>query len=164
MTFLEKNLEDIIWESDNEKLQERGLPIEGKKFRQLRIGNYGIADIITVQKCRSWVTSQSYLKITIYEFKKEKVGISAFLQAIKYAKGIQSYMSKRKITEFTLDIVLCGNKIDKQSDYIYICDLFYNDFNQYTKIQTVKNYEYNYDIDGISFERIKNFTLINEGF
>jgi hypothetical protein len=32
MHFLEKDLENIIWESDNEKLRERGFFINGKKY------------------------------------------------------------------------------------------------------------------------------------
>lgn len=78
MQFLEKDLENIIWETNNKKLQEKGLLIEGKKFRQLRIGNYGICDILTVQR-ENYYLGFSYLNITIYELKKEKAGILAFL-------------------------------------------------------------------------------------
>ena len=47
MSFLEKDLEDIIFETDNDLLFEHGLFIDGQKKRQVRIGNYGIADLIT---------------------------------------------------------------------------------------------------------------------
>ena len=50
MRFLEKDLEQIIHESGMDQLNERGLPIDGKMFRQMRIGNYGIADLITVTR------------------------------------------------------------------------------------------------------------------
>jgi hypothetical protein len=50
MDFLEKDLEDIIFDSPNEELRKRGLNIWGKKKRQLNIGNYGRADIITYDK------------------------------------------------------------------------------------------------------------------
>lgn len=45
--FFEKTLEDIIFNTDNELLCEHGLLISGKKLRQVKIGNYGIADLIT---------------------------------------------------------------------------------------------------------------------
>ncbi len=44
MKFLEKDLEQIIFESGMDSLNERGLYIRGKRLRQVRIGNYGIAD------------------------------------------------------------------------------------------------------------------------
>ena len=40
MDFLEKDLEDIIYNASNEQLDKRGLRVRGKRFRQLRIGNY----------------------------------------------------------------------------------------------------------------------------
>ena len=46
MKFLEKDLEQIIFESGRDSLRERGLSISGKLLRQLRIGNYGIADLV----------------------------------------------------------------------------------------------------------------------
>ena len=87
MKFLEKDLEDIIWESDNIKLRKRGLSINGIKKRQLKIGNYGIADLVTCYK--SINDFNNGLIVTVYELKKEKAGISAFLQALRYCKGIK---------------------------------------------------------------------------
>ena len=63
-------------------------------------------DLITVDKqyCSlngtRWIP---YLNITVFELKKDKVGISAFFQAIRYCKGIKSYLenwSDRKKTLF----------------------------------------------------------------
>lgn len=68
MNFLEKNLEDIIYETNNKYLRERGLFINGIKKRQLRIGNYGIADIVTFKKgdyCED-LKYQSTCDITIF--------------------------------------------------------------------------------------------------
>jgi hypothetical protein len=75
MKFLEKDLEDIIWEASNERLQENGLDISGKKYRQLRIGNYGIADIVSVTKPYYHEYFKKHQKgiITIYELKKELI-------------------------------------------------------------------------------------------
>ena len=162
MSFLEKDLENIIWESDNEKLREKGLEIYGKKLRQIRIGNYGVADLITVER-KIDCYFNNFLDITVYELKKEKAGISAFLQAIRYCKGIQTYMlNKRSSTLFKLNIVLCAKNIDTESDYIFISDLISSD--EYEKICSVHNYSFNYGIDGIVFKQKQNYNLIDKGF
>jgi hypothetical protein len=62
MNFLEKNLEDIIFETHENKLRDRGLEISGKKLRQLRIGNYGIADMITYTRIKK------YFRLKIFRF------------------------------------------------------------------------------------------------
>lgn len=170
MNFLEKDLEQIIWESDNDKLNEKNLEIYGKKFRQLRIGNYGVLDLMTVEKDIFWCrSSQEYIRclnITVYELKKEKVGISAFLQAVKYCKGIQSYLIKRKPNmHFQLHIVLVAKEVDKNSDFIYLTDLFNHKYSDSVNvINSVDNYSFSYDIDGIVFKKHNNYELINKGF
>jgi hypothetical protein len=166
MKFLEKNLEDIIWEASNEKLQERGLNISGKKFRQLRIGNYGVADLVTIErKYFEGKKSIPYLDITVYELKKEKAGISAFLQAIRYCQGIKSYLIKHKQDiYFNLNIVLCAEKIDTDSDYIYISELVHNNDISFATLKSIRNYSFKINIDGIYFIEEKNHNLINKGF
>ena len=53
MDFLEKDLEDIIWNAQStregrEKLKSRGLNIQGKVFRQPNLGEYGIPDLVSI--------------------------------------------------------------------------------------------------------------------
>ena len=52
MNFLEKDLEEIIYNTDKEMLTERGLPYHPFETfkRQLKIGNYGIADLVSFKK------------------------------------------------------------------------------------------------------------------
>lgn len=170
MNFLEKDLEQIIWESDNEKLKEKNLPISGKKFRQLRIGNYGVLDLMTVEKEDTWcyVLNERvpYLNITVYELKKEKVGISAFLQAIKYCKGIKSYISERKPNFcFKLNIVLVAKEVDLNSDFIYLTDLLDHKYSDdFGVISSVENFSFSYDINGILFKQHHSYNLTNKGF
>ena len=162
MSFLEKDLENIIWESDNEKLREKGLEIYGKKFRQIRIGNYGVADLITVDR-RKDCFDGNFLNITVYELKKEKAGISAFLQALRYVKGIESYLKKYKPNLiFKLNIILCAKEIDTKSNYIYLTDFIFSE--DYYSLCSVENYSFNYSIDGINFIVERDYRLINEGF
>lgn len=163
MKFLEKDLENIIWESDNKKLREKGLWIYGKKLRQLRIGNYGIADLVTYEKMISENGKSFFLDITVYELKKEKAGISAFLQALRYCKGISTYLNyKRPNIEYKLNIVLCAKEIDKTSDYIFLTDLLENE--SYYTLNSVLNFSFDYDIDGIKFIKESGYDLTQKGF
>lgn len=162
MKFLEKDLEQIIWESDNLKLQEKGLRILGKKIRQLKIGNYGIADIVSVRKYYEDNSINPILLITILELKKDSISISAFLQAIRYAKGIQRYLDERDFRHaYEIEICLCGKKIDPFSDLVYLPDLIYS--NKFS-LGGVFLYTYDYTLDGIEFKEHFGYRLVNEGF
>jgi hypothetical protein len=162
MTFLEKDLEQIIYESGRDLLEEKGLSIEGKLYRQLRIGNYGIADLVSVIRpvydwdinCKRTIFIPG--EITIYELKKEKIGISAFLQSLSYMRGIESYLNKRcKKHLFNISICLIGKEIDESGSFCYLSGLEEFPINFMT---------YSYNINGIIFKRVDNFCLMNEGF
>lgn len=161
MNFLEKDLEQIIFEADNKHLNKRGLPIKGRKIRQLRIGNYGIADLITYQyksymdEYLNYVTNK--LLITVYEFKKDEINTETLLQVIRYAKGIERWLEKNERLEFIevdFEFVLCGKSINTKSNWVYLIDYFTN----------LEVYKYEYDIDGISFHETSQYHLTNEGF
>lgn len=166
MKFLEKDLEDIIWESDNIKLRKRGLSITGIKKRQLKIGNYGISDLVTFSKYINEFDGEfsNGIIVTVYELKKEKAGISAFLQALRYCKGIKTYLDKRKpnINVF-FKIVLVAKEIDTDSDYIFLTD-FINYELEDGCLFSVENYSFKYDIDGITFKSHSEYNLIDKGF
>lgn len=170
MNFLEKELEDIIWESDNESLQKKNLNIEGKKYRQLRIGNYGILDLLTVEKkyYPDWDRQKSfpYLNITVYELKKENVSISTFLQALRYCKGIKSYIERKELNvPFKLNIVLCAKKVDTHSSFIYLADLITKEIDRPDGLlNSLEVYSFEYLIDGINFINHSEYDLTNKGF
>lgn len=166
MKFLEKDLEEILFNSDRKELSERGLPIHGKMYRQLRIGNYGIADLVTFTKethiYEGEFRSHS-IYVTIYELKKDKVGISTFLQAVGYLKGIDRYIRARNfknISGVVYDIVLIGSSVDTSSTFSYLQDYLLNEECSYF----LGNYTYSYDVDGIRFSRQHGYSLVNEGF
>ncbi len=168
MNFLEKDLEQIIWESDNEKLEQKGLLIDGKKYRQLKIGGFGIADLVTVKKQyyynRELEKYIPFLAITVFELKKEKVGISAFLQAVRYCKGIKTYLEDKYFDlEFTFDIFLVSKEVDKVSDFIFLTDLF-KSYKNFGYINNIKYYSFSYDIDGIRFKNEELYNLVHKGF
>lgn len=162
MKFLEKDLEEIIFTTQKEKLGDRGLYIEGKLIRQLRIGNYGVADLVEVNRCvnPNWDGTKLIpeLSITVYELKKDKIGISAFLQALGYLKGIKKYLECRGFNhKVSFSIVLIGKEIDTASTYCYLSEFIWSEFSLY-------NYVYTYDVEGINFQPCEGYSLINDGF
>lgn len=155
MKFLEKDLEEIIFNADRNELVRRGLIISGKIFRQLRIGNYGIADLVTVKRVTPWDTDEPILIIRVYELKKEKISMSAFLQVIGYVKGIESYIKQRGFSfDVRYEIIVIGKQVDNNSSVCYLPDIF----------PTVRFYKYKYDVDGLRFYKINNYRLTKEGF
>lgn len=182
MDFLEKDLEQIIWETDSETLEEKGLELNGRRFRQLRIGNYGIADLVTVEKRTTFSpyidkdeekfrVENSYLLITVYELKKDKIGIGAFLQAIGYVKGIQRYLEKRGYSENVLfKISLIGKEPDKSGNFIYLSDLIgfqmpdENPCYEWCKIVELSFYTYKISINGLNFNSEHGYKLNSEWF
>lgn len=171
MEFLEKDLEQIIYESGSEQLLEKGLYVYGKRKRQLKIGNYGVADMVTIVRPNYNFTFKEAYKgiITVYEFKKDKVSVSTFLQAIRYLKGIQRYLESRgKMELYNYQIVLVGREMDLSSSFSYLTDMIssnlyevgINDENKFS----LDVYTYKYKIDGLEFEREADYKLIEEGF
>lgn len=152
MDFLEKDLEDIIFNSDRETLDERGLYIEGKMLRQVRIGSYGIADLITYHRL------DGNLQITIYELKKALLDEKALLQLFRYKAGIKDYLIRhRNFFEGDLIIktVLIGREIDCSTDWVYLLD----------SLEDFYVYEYQYLIDGIEFtESYRTYFSNNNNF
>ena len=162
MDFLEKDLEQIIFDADYVTLFDRGLYLSGTKKRQLNIGNYGIADIVYFHRSRE--PMGNYLVVTIVELKQKQINVGTFLQAIRYAKGIDRYLAKRKFSFYVkFEIVLIGRTVDTSSSFPYIFDFFRNDLN-YGDATRVSGYTYDYDIDGISFTEVQDYELTNEGF
>lgn len=162
MNFLEKDLEEIIFETGGEKIRERGLCIKGFSFRQLKIGNYGIADIVTFERDYS---EPMLAKITVFELKKNEIGVSAFLQALRYVRGIDSYLKHRGVKfNYYFEISLCGRDIEQADDYVYLCDFINTDGKSKRGLTYLSNYIYSYGVDGIKFTRTYGYSLIDEGF
>lgn len=172
MEFLEKDLESIIWESDKKRLEEKGLKINGVLKRQIRIGNYGVADLVSFRREVFWDYDTPkplcipFMNITVYELKKEKIGISAFLQALNYCKGIKTYLENRKpYFRFNFKIVLVGRSVDTSGSFIFLEDMIYNDDYKPTEsLVSIDFYSYKYGIDGLEFRSECGYNLSNKGF
>lgn len=162
MNFLERNLEDIIFNAPPNKL--KGLRVPILKKRQLKIGNYGIADIVAVKTEQNCPNSR-FLRFFVYELKQKEINLSSFIQAVKYAKGIQHYLDKvQKLCteEYKITIVLIGEKVN-MSEFIYLPDIF--TFNGYSDCGVdIELYTYSYDYDGIKFQEHREYSLTNPGF
>lgn len=164
ISFLEKNLEDIIFESAQTyegiyALKERGLPIGGVPYRQVNFGSYGIADLITASVVKEVGDDTVYgqfikgydnfhvsnvLHFTVYELKKDEVNVGTLKQALNYAKAIKLIFSEKgNLNRYPkINIVLIGKSIEKTSSFIYMADFFSN----------LSIYTYEYAIDGIKFK------------
>lgn len=160
MDFLEKDLEDIIFNTSYDELSDRGLFIGPIKRRQVSIGNYGRVDIIAFTKMPG-VTGENTIRypdpieIDIIELKNKEINYSAFIQAIGYAKGVKEYLNKRNIKfEYNINIILIGREMDLKSSFAYIPDIFSN----------VYLYTYKYNFNGIYFEPIYTYKLTDPGF
>lgn len=168
MDFLEKDLEEILKTTPKEKLVDAGLGFlrfTNKIFTQVRIGNYGVADMIAYGRTGNCIS------LDIVELKKDKIGISAFLQATRYVRGIQRFLEKRgyeNIAEgmsnhnlksyphITMNIVLIGRSLDTEGSFCYLTDtMMYGQVYFYT---------YEYSFEGLKFNKKDNYQLTNEGF
>lgn len=163
MNFLEKDLERILEEqlnNDPEVLYDLGLEhidydLKMKVFRQLRIGNYGVADLVTVQRF------SDELFIDVYELKKDKIDFNALCQVHAYSKGVQSYLLKRGFNKFRIRKILVGRDFDTHGKFVFVFD-----DNQRLNFLDTHIFKYHYGIKGILFEEVfpNRFTLIDEGF
>lgn len=150
MEISEKELEDIIFNTDNKLLQERGLDI------------YGIADIITIERSREKNYDVYSMVITVWELKKGQLNIDAFLQAVRYIKAIQQVnhpkVSKhlRKYDHIDYQIRLLGDSVDTGCKaFVYIPEVFGGD--------KIDMYTYSMDFNGLKFNCELGYNLTNEG-
>jgi len=155
MNFLECNLEKIILNTDNKLLQQRGLLISGKKRSQVKIGNYGIADIVTHRR------DNQCLIIDILELKRNAIDLNSLDQSLRYARGIQRYFQIRHFENYKIQITLVGSSIANSDGLIYLTDLVYSD--EIGCINNISLFTYDYDFDGISFSLHNDYRLKNEG-
>lgn len=153
MKFLEKDLEDVVMNLSESKMTELGLDFlsgDGyNSYRQVRIGNYGICDLIFAKR---YVFSNggSTLQINVVELKKEVISMSSFIQLHRYMAGIERYFDKQGIRH-EIQGVLVGRKIE-QNDFCYV-----------SNFSDVKFYTYDYDWDGIKFYHRYGYYLADDG-
>lgn len=123
-----------------------------KEYRQLRIGNYGIADLVYFSR------NSNKLIVNVIELKKGKIGLDAYVQAYRYYQGIKDYIHNFRSKEIELvpNIILIGSSIDNDSDFVYI----YSN----TDCLTVYSYSFCYLSGLVWKEECKFWCLKYKGF
>jgi len=128
MDILEKEIEDLIWDSltdeGSNELYLRGFPKSDYYLRQFDLGSYGIADLIGVT-----ISASHFISINIYELKRGEVNIKTLLQAARYEKGIRSFIIQNfniLPEKISFHLYLIGKRIDTSSDFCYLIDVFDN--------------------------------------
>lgn len=159
MRFLERDLEDIIFNTHPAILSERGLVISEYRRRQVSVGNYGIADIISYS--REFYGDFHHEEVTIFELKKDVINIDAIAQCIRYMKGVNRFFEVRRGKNGRIPRikgVVIGSKVDSSTDLIYLPDLI-NGNRFGLSIKT-----FSYEVSGIYFNSHFGYKLIDEGF
>lgn len=111
MKVTEKYLEDLIFNADINTLTEQGLYMPYIKKRQLRIGNYGIADIVGIQKGITNNEIKIKPRVYIYELKCGIIDYKTILQLSRYALGIKKYLRSRNL-DYNISIIMIGSKVN----------------------------------------------------
>jgi hypothetical protein len=169
MDFLERDLEDIIFnalqtEEGRDVLNEKGLQVDFsdgllRSARQLRIGNYGMCDIITMSRGQTDISDlfgvlQPKVVINVYELKRGKIDIDALIQVKRYMTGVDHYMQK---FHPKMGVHVCGTVIGRSictNDWVYLID----------DLDRIEFYTYSYGIDGIEFNPSDGpYTLTSHG-
>lgn len=95
-------------------------------FRQVNLGPYGIADLITIeyQGREEYLNNKSCFNINIIEIKSGSVNSDTYLQAIRYAAGIKMFFKNfinAKNAELYIGVCLIGHYIGiKKIDFVPI--------------------------------------------
>lgn len=141
MKFLEKNLENIIYNSDPEKIRERGLDIYSHDhvLQQVVLGHYGKLDLVGFNT----YPEEKKVRVTVYELKLETVGMGTLTQALSYCKGIKESLLRISDAGWTIDFTVCliGARVDIASHLKQFAE-----FSHFIHI-----YQYDYEFDGIHF-------------
>ncbi len=159
-SFLEKDLEEILFSAPQSEIRKRGLRCYryDSISQQINLGAYGITDIVTIKnEGYRRIPGMRSIIVTIYELKHRNINTEVLIQAARYYKGISDFCNENfnlKNTEIEYQICLIGSTIDKSSGFVYLSDLFDN----------LSVYTFDYKIDGIQFKEESGYSLINPQF
>jgi len=141
--FSEFDLEEAIWDdyksNNGSSLFKRGLAIQPVMKRQLKIGEYGTADLVGFDAdcdSREWNT----LVATVYELKKGTIDLDAIIQGFRYTKGMSLLF---RIPIEMVRLVIIGSRISIKGNSVYLLDRLIN----------MDVYTVTLDIDGIIFKK-----------
>lgn len=158
INFLEKDLETILFEAPQEEISKRGLSCFRHEniYRQITLGNYGFADIITNSFYQQSPEDMMHITITIYELKNLKVDLSALAQIARYIKGVKRLtreLGNKENIALHVSGVLIGRSLELNGDFVFLLDM----------MEDIECYTYAFDYRGISFCKQSGFTMSKEG-
>ncbi|GAB3701247.1 hypothetical protein GCM10027592_29160 [Spirosoma flavus] len=172
MEISEKEIETMIWEAAGTEagrkfLTERGLEISGTMLRQVGLGNYGVADLITMSF--NWYghklpNGSRECAIDIYELKKEAIDVNALGQALRYMEAVRHFLGELNLNlHLYFGIHLIGKSINHSQNFLPLVRTVSNA--QEFECSTVFLYEYKFDFDGIRFHRTEgsNYSMSDNG-
>lgn len=157
MTFLEKELEDLLFEmlKDPVKLtMERNFYCLGmlEWRRQVNLKKYGIADIVGIKI--ETLEDEQKTKVTIHviELKRDVINYATLGQASRYMSAIikEVYEKINNEHEIKIDanISLVGSSIDMAGDFCFMLDT----------CQNLRIYKANFHpYKGLLFEKLGNY-------
>jgi len=154
MKFNEFDLEEAIWQdyktTGGEQTALSCLMLGSIMKRQLRIGNYGVADLVGFDIDIA-PNGKVGISATVYELKRGCIDIKALLQSCRYAAGLKHLVNIKFIN---INIVLIGSSIDMSSEFVYLLD----------RLNNVDLYIAHLSMSGIEFEYVNtNFGLVDKG-
>lgn len=133
--FLEKNLEDIIFENKN-NIHEKGFPkISGDMHRQFCIGMKRL-DLVSIEQLGDT------RNVCIYELKKGKIDYNAYFQLVGYFFDFCLEHKRNNLGDLNLHLYLIGSEVEDNVLYAALLSEF------------IHIYTYKYDYNGIIFEKV----------
>lgn len=155
--FSEKILEDMLFEALESKnfdfLKERGLDLYSPKIntvkRQVSMGKYGIADIVTSAPYRSGeIFLVTAIELKVSAFCSDHLGqLKRYLSALAHFNSMVTGDKRPPLIEYH-GILICSNDKIKNADDYFLLNLM--DFN-------IKVYTYEFDLKlGIKFSMISH--------
>lgn len=168
MEIPEKELENIIVNTDRKKLHERGLcfipPEEEtnvKVMRQTYLSDAGRSDVIMAHRVYSEARNRTVLVINVIELKKDKLSIDTVSQVLKYVYAIFIYLTEERGLEeesFEINPIIIGQRV--MDDLGFVPQILNIDSNTGT-INRFGVFTFRYDIDGLVFkEATFNYVLV----
>lgn len=159
MNFLEKDFEDCIWDAIQngqiEDLRASGLDLYKHNLRQVSLGNYGIADLISFSFYFDNNNELDAIRFKIIELKRNEINTETFLQALRYFKGFSFFLeSIYHHCNIYGSISLIGSSVSKKKSFIYMPDFFEN----------LEFLTYSLSLNkGLQFYDHRGYDLVNKG-
>ena len=149
MNFKEITLENLIYEASQteegkRELEEVGLEIKGKLYRQLDFGSYGRADLVEM------ITYPERVVFVVYELKQEIINSDTLFQAYRYKRALEDFSIAGISVE--VSVVLIGKRINSVSDWVYVLPSIFD----------IAIYTYDFTIHGLKFKE-ENLSYYKSG-